>query len=103
MEQEKRSPSLSLRGGSGLTSNSAYKITDMISPKIKGSKSLPTLDHFMEEDGSSQSLDMKNKQQNSYFMILWSFIYSLCSQLIHGIKEKFLFYSGPSFYYEFLS
>jgi len=91
MEQEKRLPSLSLRGGSGgLTSNSSYQITDMISPKIKGSKSLPTLDHCMEEDNSSQSLDTKNKQQNSYFMILWSFISSLCSQLIHGIKEIFI-------------
>jgi len=89
MEQEKNTPLLSLRGGS-VSSSSTYKITDMISPKnVKGSKSLPTFDHLTETTGSSQSLDIKQPRM-SYFMILWTFITSLYSELAHGIKEIFI-------------
>jgi len=88
MERQEKNSSLSLRGGS-LNSNSSYKISDMVSPQsMKGSKSLPTFDHLIS---SSQSLDTHIKSPYmSSFMILWTFICSLCADLTHGIKDIFL-------------
>jgi hypothetical protein len=96
-EQESLAPILPLRGGS---STSTTVITDMISSPKSGVSSipkgsLPVVSNLEVEtrDDSTQSLDTGAKAPHkvAWFIVLWTFVCSWCSDLAHDVKDLFAF------------
>jgi len=90
-EQESLLPLLPLRGGS---STSTTVIPDIISPKVTNiPKSLPVVRNLVEpsDDDSSQILDTGAKAPNkaAWFVVLWTFVCSWCSDLAQDIRGLF--------------
>jgi hypothetical protein len=94
-EQESLAPILPLRGGS---STSTTVITDVISSPKSGVSStskgsLPLVSNLEVEtyDDSTQSLDTGAKAPHkvAWFIVLWTFVCSWCSDLAHDIKDLF--------------
>jgi len=91
-EQESLSPLLPLRGGSSGSISSM--ITEKSTPKATEiPKSLPVVRNLLDDtDDSSQLLDTgaKPPQRIAWFIILWTFISSCCSDIKQEIKDIFI-------------